>query len=518
MADRSISRASRLVVSALALGMIGLVADPALADVIALRGGGKVRGKVVPNAREGADRVTVLPEKGRTPLVFHKEQVVGVTAEPGPLDEYLVRRDRASSTAESQYELGLWCEGHKLRDLARLHYEAAVGHDKSFAPAHRKLGHVLHEDRWLTADELREAQGLVRYKGRWISQNEKEEREAREASVAEQASWARRIRLLRQAIVAGPEDRVLEARQQLMDIREPAAIAPLVRVLGEEGAPLRTLLDRILGEIPEDEAAAALVGRILREADPDVRPVTMEELQRRTGPIVVTGLVRALGSDRPEVVNRAAWALAHLDAVAAVPKLIPALVTVRYKVVWMPTGPSRSDGLGVSFGSVPAAPGVGAADRGDRQLDRRADRPGGRPRRGRLRRDLRPLPRVRDHRRRDRRRRLGIARADPDEGPRLLPERRGPLGPGQADRPRLRVRSCRLAELAEHVVPARPRTRPPRPAALTPRLAVVAAESDARDEPRSSNPRRKTGLGSSSSAAGSAGWRPRRRCAARRSG
>src|SRR5688500_10632759 len=104
MADRSILRPSRRAVSALALAMIGLATGPALADVIALRGGGKVRGKVVPNAaKEGADRVTVLPEKGRTPLVFHKEQVVGVTAEPGPLDEYLVRRDRASSTAEAQF-------------------------------------------------------------------------------------------------------------------------------------------------------------------------------------------------------------------------------------------------------------------------------------------------------------------------------------------------------------------------------------------------------------------------------
>ena len=61
--------------------------------------------KVVPNVREGSDRVTVLPEKGRTPLVFHKEQIVGVTAEPGPLDEYLVRRDRASSTADRSMSL-----------------------------------------------------------------------------------------------------------------------------------------------------------------------------------------------------------------------------------------------------------------------------------------------------------------------------------------------------------------------------------------------------------------------------
>ncbi len=41
MADRLILQPWRLFVSALAVGMIGLVAGPALADVIALRGGGR---------------------------------------------------------------------------------------------------------------------------------------------------------------------------------------------------------------------------------------------------------------------------------------------------------------------------------------------------------------------------------------------------------------------------------------------------------------------------------------------
>jgi len=360
MADRSNLHALRLVVVAVGLGMIGLDAAPAPADVIVLRGGGKVRGKVVPNAKPAADRVTVLSEKGKTPLVFRKDQVIEVTAEPSPLDEYLVKRGQVSLTADAQYELGLWCERNKLRDLAQLHYAAAVEHDKSFAPAHKKLGHVRHEDRWLTFDEVRVLQGLVRYKGKWISQKEKEEREARAELATERASWMRRIRLLRQAIVAGPEDRALEADQQLRAIRDPAAIVPLVRILGEEGAPLRTTLDRLLGAIPEADAADALVGRILQETDPDVRLVTMEELERRTEPIVASQLVRALRSDRPEVVNRAAWALANLNVVEAVPKLVPALITVRHKVIMVPTESPRpgGGGFGVSFGSVPTAPGA----------------------------------------------------------------------------------------------------------------------------------------------------------------
>ena len=76
--------------------------------------------------------------------------------------------------------------------------------DKTFAPAHQKLGHVLVGDRWLTGDELREAQGLVRYKGRWIPRRRDDRREAAAAAGAEQASWARRIKCSARRSSPGP--------------------------------------------------------------------------------------------------------------------------------------------------------------------------------------------------------------------------------------------------------------------------------------------------------------------------
>ncbi len=338
------------------VGLAALVAE-ARADRIVLRGGGQVRGKLSPDPKR-PDRVIVLTERGKTPLSFQKVQIVEVIAETGPLDDYLPKRDAAPATAEGQFELGEWCEQHKLPDLASVHYEAAIAHDKTFGPAHRKLGHVRYDDRWLTPDERREAQGLVRFKGRWITREEKTERDKDAALFAEQETWVRRLRLLREAIVHSSEDRQREAESQLMAIREPIAIQPLFRVFGhDEVIRMRLLLAHVLGAIPGSEATSALVAYLLDEGEAEVRNTTMDELLRRKESEVTKLLVRALHSKSPEVVNRAAWGLSNLNAISAVPSLIGALVSVRYEVVMAPSSSGSSEGQAISatFGSGPAA-------------------------------------------------------------------------------------------------------------------------------------------------------------------
>lgn len=345
-----------LAVVSLGFAAVWLGATPlrARADRIVLRGGGQIRGKIVPDPKRPG-RLTVLTERGKTPLSFEKPQVVQVIAEPSALDDYLARRDATTATAEGQYDLGLWCEQHKLTDLASLHYEEALKHDKSFAPAHRKLGHVKQGDLWLGGDALREAQGLVRHKGKWVTRDEKALREQETATAAEQASWVKRIRLLRDAVQYGAEVRRREAESQLLDIRDPAAVAPLVRVLGVDADPMRTLLARVLGLIPGPEAASALVARLLSEGDPEVRLAIMGELEARKGPEISRQLVRALRSGAPEVINRAAWGLASLNAVTTVPSLVGVLVTTKQQVMMAPSaaGPSEPGAISSTFGSVP---------------------------------------------------------------------------------------------------------------------------------------------------------------------
>jgi len=328
------------------------------ADRVTLRGGGQVRGKLVAD-KVHPEILLFLGEVGKTPMVFKKEQVVQVVPESGPLDEYVRLREKDRPTAEAEYDLGLWCEGHGLADLALLHFEAAVKRDSTFGPARQKLGHVLRDGRWLDADEVKEAQGLVKYKGRWITIEEKERREAQQATAAEGASWARRIKLLRDGYLAGPEGRSREAERRLLEIGDPVAVGPILRILGEDPLPsLRALAARVLGAIPGSSASSGLVARLLAELDQGVRQATLGELARREPSEVVPGLLRALRSPRPEVVNRAAWGLAGLNAVATVPRLIPALITIEQRVI-MTGGGGSSGNLGVSFNTV--SPSSGSA-------------------------------------------------------------------------------------------------------------------------------------------------------------
>ncbi len=231
----------------------------AWADRIVLRGSGQIHGKLEPDPKH-PERVLVTPEKGKTILSFRKDQIADVIAEPSALDEYLPRRNRTSANAQGQYELGLWCESRKLTDLADRHFALAVQHDPEFAPAHQKLGESKVGDRWVKGDVLREAQGLVRDHGKWITREEKEERDKDRAAVAQQTSWARQLRVLREALLSGSDGRRLEAEAQLLDIRDPAAVRPLLQLLGDDPSAVRMLLARVLGGIPGPEASRRSFG------------------------------------------------------------------------------------------------------------------------------------------------------------------------------------------------------------------------------------------------------------------
>lgn len=338
------------------LAMVGL-GSTARGDKITIRGGGQIKGKLIPD-KAHPGQFLFIGEVGKTPMPFKKDQIVQVVAEKSALDEYVVRLAKERTTPQAEFELGMWCEENKLVDLAQVHFELAVRRDSTFDEAHKKLGHVWMGGRWLDADEVKEAQGMVKYKGRWVTPEEKERRELIASTAAENNAWVKKIKLYRDAYVSGPVERSQEAERRLMAITEPAAIGPVLRVLADDPLPgLRALASKILGTIPGPEASTALVGRLLGEDDPEVRQETMKELTHRESSEVVPMLARGLRSSLHQIINRAAWGLGNLNAVAAVPRLIPVLITYEYEVVLVDSGGSGGAGgfaagsTGPSFGS-----------------------------------------------------------------------------------------------------------------------------------------------------------------------
>jgi hypothetical protein len=330
------------------------------ADRIIVRNGSALKGKAIVDEAH-PDQYLVFGEKGKTPIILKKERVVAIEPEPSVLDGYAERRkafkaSKASGTtlAKEEFDLGIWCEQQKLRDLASVHFEGAVKRDPTFGPAHLKLGHIEHDGKWLTAAELKTAQGYTLYKGKWLTPEEKEQRDTEASATAEQQSWMRRLAILKQAIVGGSEARARDAETQLLAVHEVAAVSPVVRTFGvDEDPALRKLGARVLASIPGPESSAALVGRLLAEPNDEVRQLLMDTIARSKEPNIVPKLVQGLQSPSMPVINRAAWGLGNLNAVSTVPKLIPALLFTEYQLVW--EQPPGSTGPG--YGSVMPAPG-----------------------------------------------------------------------------------------------------------------------------------------------------------------
>lgn len=341
----------------------GSVAPEARADRIKLRGGGEIKGVVVTDPTAKSDLVLVQTETGAKPVSFSKGAVLGVVRESGPLDDYVHQRGSVAATAQAHYDFGLWCEEVKLTGPAEAEYRKALEFDPEFGPAHKKLGHVQHGTRWITYDEQRAAQGLVKYKGKWISKAEKERIDAAAAASAEQSSWASRLKLLRRKLYDQDPAERESAEEQIAAIRDPAAIPGLLRAFGADGDAVRVRLGQLIAAIPGPEATEAMVNLVVAEKNLDVRQTMLDELARRHDPATVARLQSVLKGKDPDVVGRAAWALAMLKSVDSVPKLVDALIQSEKRIVMMPVIEPSGGGAGGLSGSYGFAqnvsPGMG---------------------------------------------------------------------------------------------------------------------------------------------------------------
>ena len=345
---------------ALGLGalLVFVVAQTVKGDRVILRGGGQIQGVILPEDAK-SDKVSVQTADSAVPVTFKKSQLIRVEKEASPLDEYLTRRDQVKPTAAAHYELGLWCEAKRLRGPSIVHYRRAAEIDGQYAPAQRKLGKVSHEGHWLSADELRQSQGMIKVKGKWVTPEEKERLDVSKALNAEQASWARRIKIYRQKLMSDRDQDRRSAELDLLAIREPIAVVPLVRTLGTDPDPIRMMLMRILGGIESADATFALVSYSLMDTSPALRQAALDEVVRRKDPKAIPLYMRVLKPENnPEIVGRAALVLAQLREVKAVPKLVDVLVAAFEHLEVVPTTVVDNNPMG-NFSMFSGGPGGG---------------------------------------------------------------------------------------------------------------------------------------------------------------
>lgn len=196
------------------LGMLLLAlllgAPPASrADVVYLKGGGKMEGRIVERTES-----SVEVDIGAGTLTFPMSSVDRIEEGRSPLDDY---DDRSAALAaddrDGWLELGRWASGVGLGTQARQAYEHVLTLDPSNPEANRALGRVEVDGRWMTEDEAYRARGYVNFEGQWVTPAEQESilraREADRAAAQAQAQSAEA-----QAREAEARAREAEARAQ----------------------------------------------------------------------------------------------------------------------------------------------------------------------------------------------------------------------------------------------------------------------------------------------------------------
>lgn len=194
--------------------VLGLLALPvaASADEIYLRGGGRLIGVVVERRAESVV-VEVGPGLVTVPA-SHVERIVEGTP------AFVIYRDRSSRLSPTDVngwlQLALWARDHDLLTQSHQAFDHVLAIDPGNPIAHRDLGHVLFDGRWMSAEEGYRARGYVYFEGSWVTPQEQaamlSERAAEaQAHQAEMEAAARAREAEARARVAEAEARRAEA-------------------------------------------------------------------------------------------------------------------------------------------------------------------------------------------------------------------------------------------------------------------------------------------------------------------
>ncbi len=155
--------------------LLALFVPEAPADIVHLKSGQKVEGKVV---SEGATTIEVDTKFGRMSL--ERAKVDRIERQRLPQDEVTHRRREAGQDVAALYAVALYAKEHRLTNDYRSILQDILKLDALHTEANKGLGRVFYEGQWFTPEELEKyksrfadqmkAEGKVLYKGSWVTE------------------------------------------------------------------------------------------------------------------------------------------------------------------------------------------------------------------------------------------------------------------------------------------------------------------------------------------------------------
>jgi hypothetical protein len=327
----------------LSLALVALAA-PLHADVFHLASGGQVVGDLV-NADE-SPRTSYKIRTGQGIVVtFERAQVAEHETTRPALEEYERIKPTYADTVEGQMALADWCSEHSMYTERETHLRRVIELDTDHAQARAGLGYVKVEGGWMTREQMMAARGYVRRGSRYYLPQQIAMMAEREKAEKAEKEWYVKIRMWR-GWLDDPR-RFVEGQARLEAIDDPLALAALKKSLNEEPNPeVRLLYLKPLNRMNSIASNELLVDRLLNDPFREVRLQALDYVAEDPKPEVPASLIRALQSKQNDVINRAAYALAHLKTAASVGPLIDVLVTKhKFKVTYGNPG-----GMSTTFG------------------------------------------------------------------------------------------------------------------------------------------------------------------------
>jgi hypothetical protein len=150
----------------LAFAALAGLAAGASADVVHLKNGRKLEGK----AERREDGTLLLRTLHGTARLAAAE-VARVEPKRHLIDEHAERAAAVDvADAAGQLALARWCLEHEWRAQAQVHAQYVVEVEPHNVAARTILDHTLLDGRWMPRAEALRAQGLVQYRGKWMSE------------------------------------------------------------------------------------------------------------------------------------------------------------------------------------------------------------------------------------------------------------------------------------------------------------------------------------------------------------
>jgi hypothetical protein len=318
---------------------IGLILSPVgslRADFAELIDGGAIRGECVKQPILNGPGNYVFHTLGGAVVEFPSDDVARFVKRRKILEEFEVRLESAAGDAIALWDVSEWAREQGLRPERSRALEALVLVDPANVSAHRGLGHIQQDGRWMSRDEANTARGLVKHKGKWVLPQEVDLLEEAEAQSAEEKDWYRKVKQWHTWLrdVQRPE-RQATGLAHLRAISAPAAVPAVARHLGRDPEEqVRLLATHIFGQTAGEAPTLPLVNQVLQDVSAAVRTTAIGALRDRDPLRPRQTFQRALKHELNFVVNRAAAALGVLGTDEQVPALIDALTTEhRYTIM-----------------------------------------------------------------------------------------------------------------------------------------------------------------------------------------